>query len=79
MIEFKKMFQSLRGYKSFSYEESGRTAEGRIYTVYGEVRDTGRREKVGEFTCNLDEKICQKKVDHAIRKLNASFRLRRKP
>jgi len=79
MIEFKKLFQSLRGYKSFSYEESGRTTDGRIYTVFGERRENGRREKVGEFTCNLDEKICQQKVEHAIKKLNASFRLRRKP
>lgn len=79
MIEFIKMFQSLRGYKSFSYEECGRTEKGRVYVVYGETRDTGRREKVGEFVCNLDEKICQAKVNHAIKKLNASFRLRRKP
>jgi hypothetical protein len=72
MIEFLKKFRSLRGFEKerFDYEESGQDADSTIFTIYGIERKTNRRVKVAEFKCGLGEKMCKKKIERAIWRLN---------
>lgn len=72
MIEFLRMFRSLKNFRgnSFEYEECGRTETSRVFAIYGKEKRSGERAKVCEIVCDLDEKICQKKVERAIWKLN---------
>jgi hypothetical protein len=72
MIEFLKKFRSLRGFEKerFDYEESGIDANSRTFTIYGIERKSNRRVKVAEFKCDLGEKMCKKKIERAIWRMN---------
>lgn len=72
MIKFLKKFRSLRGFEKerFDYEESGHDSTSRVFTIYGIERKTNRRVKVAEFKCDLGEKMCKKKIERAIWRLN---------